>query len=154
MHSLLAATLGAMSACVSFPPTGFDVTTTIYVAPSAEHLTGRVIAAADWLNREVGVHVYEVLTACTEKPVDGAAVVRVAEELVCAPHELCLAGVTTRTANGVIIDVTPNPSISIIAHELGHAAGLEHDNDPDNFMFYMNPGMRINDSQKEALRGH
>jgi hypothetical protein len=142
-----------LAGCLAFPATTYDVTTTIYVAPSASALSGRVMAAVDWLNREAGERVYEVLSARGEGRVDGAALVRIDDKLGCEVDEApCMVGVTTRDVDGILIDLAPHPSLGIIAHELGHAAGLEHDRDPENFMYYLNPGLKMNAKQRAYLR--
>lgn len=42
-------------------------------------------------------------------------------------------------------------SRSLVAHELGHIFGLEHSDDPNNFMYRFFGGQKLTDEQKETL---
>jgi hypothetical protein len=108
-------------------------TSVVYVAPSARHLSLEIRAAAARLNDAVDGEVFEVRLSDSERLPEGAIVVRGASRLGCSEYG-CYVGTCTRTEDGAVIRLMPSARTIHVAHEMLHALGLRHVEDPANIM--------------------
>ncbi len=137
-----------LSAC------SYDTSTRINVAPSAADKMDEILVAVDRLNEEIGMDVYSVQTVDSEDAIDGQVIVRAQAELgENSLHETRI-GRTQKTHDGVVVRIARAARACAIAHELGHAAGLEHVDDPTNLMYRVTAANRwgLNSSQLTKLR--
>jgi hypothetical protein len=105
--------------------------TDLAIAPSAEMHTEAILAAVDRLNAELGELRYTVRASNTERMHDGLALV-IAEACPDAKMLAC----TLRMPEGVLIRLpTHIVDPRVIAHEMGHSAGLDDVDQRDNLMF-------------------
>ena len=132
----------------------YDTSTRINVAPSALDEMSEILVAVDRLNEEIGMNVYSVQSVDSEAAIDGEVIVRCQVELGENNAHETRIGRTSKTREGVIIRVTRTAGACAIAHELGHAAGLEHVDDPTNLMYRVAAANRwgLNQSQLARLR--
>ncbi len=139
--------LWALGAC------GYDTSTVVNVAPSADAKTEDIVEAVERLNELIGEALYVVRAVDSEDRIDGEIVVRVADLEKTNPHETRI-GNTKKTHKGVVVRIVTRATPSAIAHELGHAAGLSHVEDQDNLMFRETAPERflLNDAQLDYLR--
>lgn len=139
---------GVLGAC------GYDTSTVVNVAPSAEEKTEDIVDAVERLNELIGDPLYVVRAVDSEDRIDGEIVIRSVEELTRSnPHETRI-GNTKKTPKGVVVRIVSRATPSAIAHELGHAAGLSHVEDQDNLMFRETAPDRflLNEEQLAYLR--
>lgn len=148
LRSCAASTLLWLCAC------GFDTSTQINVAPSAEVKLDEILVAVDRLNEEIGAEVYTVRSVDSEAAIDGQVVVRCQSELGENSAHETRVGSTKKTHDGVVIRIAAVAGPCAIAHELGHAAGLEHVDDPTNLMYRITAAnrWRLNPQQLARLR--
>jgi predicted Zn-dependent protease len=137
-----------LSAC------GYDTSTRINVAPSAADKMDEILVAIDRLNEEIGMDVYSVQTVDSEDAIDGQVIVRAQSDLGENSLHETRVGRTKKTHEGVVVRITRTARACAIAHELGHAAGLEHVDDPTNLMYRITAPNRwgLNSSQLAKLR--
>lgn len=131
-----------------------DTSTHVNVAPSAEAKMEEVLEAVEKLNEMIGEETYSVRAVDSEERVDGEVILRGTTELgESAAHEVRI-GNTKKTRDGVVVRIDPRATPSAIAHELGHAAGLKHVDDPTNLMYRATAPNRwgLNEEQLEVLR--
>jgi hypothetical protein len=140
--------MALLSACSN------DTSTVVNVAPSALEKMDDILAAVDRLNEEIGMEVYSVHTVYSEDAIDGQVIVRFEQALGENSADETRAGRTRKTRHGVVVRIARAAQPRAIAHELGHAAGLEHVNDRTNLMYRVSLGERwsLNPSQLAWLR--
>jgi cell division protein FtsX len=140
--------IGLLSACSN------DTSTRINVAPSALDKMDEILVAVDRLNEEIGMDVYSVQTVDSEDAIDGEVIVRFQPELGENSAHETRVGRTNKTHDGVVVRIARAAQPCAIAHELGHAAGLEHVDDPTNLMYRITAANRwgLNQSQLALLR--
>jgi hypothetical protein len=145
---LPALALWALSAC------GYDTSTIVNVAPSAEEKLGDIVDAVDRLNQRIGMDTYTIQTVDSEEKIDGQVIIRCAPELGENSAHETRVGNTQKTHDGVVVRIAKRATPSAIAHELGHAAGLEHVNDETNLMYRVTAPTRwgLNEEQLSRLR--
>lgn len=138
-----------LSACGSY-----DTSTRINVAPSAAEKMDEILAAVDRLNEEIGMDVYSVQTVDSENAIDGQVILRAELDLGENSLHETRVGRTKKTHDGVVVRIARTARACAIAHELGHAAGLEHVDDPTNLMYRITAANRwgLNSSQLARLR--
>ena len=146
--SVIWAVASLLSAC------SCDTSTRINVAPSAADKMDEILVAVERLNEEIGMDVYSVQTVDSEDVIDGQVIVRCQAELGRNSAHQTRVGRTKKTHDGVIVRIASVASACAIAHELGHAAGLEHVDDPTNLMYGVTAADRwgLNSSQLALLR--
>jgi predicted Zn-dependent protease len=128
-RSLAVFALWALSACA------YDTSTIVNVAPSAEDKLDAIQEAVVRLNERIGMDTYTVQSVDSEDKIDGQVVIRCTQELGENGSHETRVGNTQKTRDGVLIRIAKRATPSAIAHELGHAAGLEHVNDEKNLMY-------------------
>jgi hypothetical protein len=127
-----------------------ETSTHLAIAPSAEANTDAILEARDALNAAVGIEVFTVHAVDSEGMREGEAVLGAGE--CSSPYAVAC---TFHTPHGVAIHLRGKASARTLAHELGHAAGLEHVDDPANLMFPEAPetdAWTLNAEQLEQLR--
>jgi hypothetical protein len=147
MRALLLTVL-LLSACAD------DTSTRVNVAPSAEPKMDDILEAVERLNREIGEDTYALQAVDSEERVDGVVIIRASEELGRSDEQAIRIGNTKKTHEGVVVRIVALATPSAIAHELGHAAGLSHVDDPTNLMYPVTAPNRwgLNEDQLEILR--
>lgn len=131
-----------------------DTSTHVNVAPSAEAKMDDILVAVEKLNEKIGEETYTVHAVDSEERVDGEVILRGSTELgESSAHEVRI-GNTKKTRDGIVVRIDPRATASAIAHELGHAAGLKHVDDPTNLMYRATAPNRwgLNEDQLELLR--
>jgi len=146
--TLTAGSLVFFSAC------SYDTSTRINVAPSAADKMDEILFAVDRLNDEIGMDVYSLQTVDSEDAIDGEVIVRSQLDLGENSLHETRVGRTKKTHDGVVVRIARTARACAIAHELGHAAGLEHVDDPTNLMYRITAANRwgLNASQLTQLR--
>jgi hypothetical protein len=131
-----------------------DTSTRINVAPSAADKMDEILVAVDRLNDEIGMDVYSLQTVDSEDAIDGEVIVRSQLDLGENSLHETRVGRTKKTHDGVVVRIARTARACAIAHELGHAAGLEHVDDPTNLMYRITAANRwgLNSSQLTRLR--
>ena len=138
----------ALSGCI------YDTSTVVNVAPSAQAKLGEIRVAVTRLNQQIGDETYIVQSVDSEARIDGEMIVRCTDALEKhAAHETRV-GNTHKTRAGVVVTIAENASACAIAHEFGHAAGLEHVSDETNLMYRVTAPTRwhLNSAQLDQLR--
>lgn len=125
----LACLLLALSACAD------DVSTVVNVAPSAEAHWPAIIEAVDRLNAEAGEEAFTLAAIGDSERRDGEVVVRGTASLGNSARGYPIRANTTSAHDGIVVRLTNGATAHIVAHELLHAAGLEHVDEPGNLMF-------------------
>jgi hypothetical protein len=106
-----------------------QTTTRIAISPSARPYLATILAGRNKLNAELNSDTFTVHEVDSDRVRDGEAVV-IVDVTACAEGELAC---TLNAPDGVTIWLaTTQLTPRIVAHELGHAAGLEHVPDKDN----------------------
>ncbi len=133
---------------------GYDTSTIVNVAPSADTKMDDIAEAVERLNALLGEELYVLQSVDSEERIDGEIVIRGVDELEKKRPLETRIGNTKKTRKGVVVRIVPRATPSAIAHELGHAAGLSHVEDPSNLMFRETAPARflLNEEQLEYLR--
>lgn len=100
------------------------------MAPSAEAHAEDIDAAVRELNRWVGEELFTLRAVSSGERRDGQIVVR-GTDYSGQPR----VGHTSRTRDGVVVTLGNHTNVRVVAHELCHAAGLAHSDDPNNLMY-------------------
>jgi mannose-6-phosphate isomerase-like protein (cupin superfamily) len=128
---------------------GRETATTFAVLPSAHHRFDDVWAAADALNDAVapdGAPVF--LVAAVERQGGEAATIEQVADRGQPWDGLC----SWRRVREPRIRLKPSATVAVIAHEMGHAAGLRHHPDPTNLMHAVSSGaMTLTTDQIEHI---
>jgi hypothetical protein len=127
-----------------------QTSTVIAIHPSAVSKAADIIQAVEDLNTAIGAEVFTVIQLEGYELIEGAAVVRLVERLA---GDETVAGRTFHRAHSLDIVIEPETKPRIIAHELCHAAGLEHVEDDSNLMFYAPLRVALAATQREYLLG-
>lgn len=123
-----------------------DTATTVNVAPSADEHAEQAARVVEQLNDKIGAHLFEVRVTDREHRIDDQIVMRGRDSMGDRVRGLC-----NRTRKGVIVYVTPETNDVQMAHELGHAAGLEHSGDPGNLMYPKADGWGLTNAQRNRM---
>lgn len=135
-------------AILTLPGCYLDVATVVNVSPSAEHKMDAIFGGVDIMNEQLERDVFTVRSVDSSEARDGEIVVRFRDE----PFKVkAQTADTERRTHGVIISVMDRCTALCIAHELGHAAGLEHVEDEDNMMHVYWGHTYLTDDQKESI---
>lgn len=147
MRAIACLLLALASACAE------DVATAINVAPSAEAHWPALLEAVDRVHAETGREVFTLAAIGDAERRDGEIVVRGTDSLGKSARGYPIRANTTSTRDGVIVRLTPAATAHVVAHELLHAAGLEHVDEPGNIMFddAAGVGWKLEEWQAEAL---
>lgn len=111
--------------------------TDLAIAPSAEMHTEAILEAVDRLNAELGELRYTVRSIHSERMHGNLALI-ISEPCPVAKMVAC----TLRMAGGGVLIRLPAHHVDarVIAHEMGHSAGLDDVDERDNLMFRMDAG--------------
>lgn len=123
-----------------------DVTTKIAVGPSASSRYGLVQEAVDKINDEIGEEVFELIVITGDRPSHEWAPVVVVDQLAEG-----VGAEVRHSRDGLLIRITTRTTVVQLAHEFGHAAGLEHIGDHDNLMFRSADELVLNQVQRNYL---
>lgn len=139
----------ALAALVS-AACALDTSHRVNVAPSAHAELPLVLDAVDRLNEMVGADVFSVYVVDSGHRLDNEIVVRVGDT------GEGVKAYTVRTRRGVIIVIRSSSAPEVIAHELGHAVGLNHAPTRGNLMYRNSDGIgwQLTQRQLERLRGY
>lgn len=124
----------------------FDLSTRINVAPSAHNLSFRIERAVKRLNRLLGQEVFTIEYVTSETRVDNEIIIRQVSKI--KPNVI---GTCNRTRRGIIINLLPNIEAIHVAHELGHAMGLDHHADKYNIMYYAPTSFNLTPGQIDHI---
>jgi hypothetical protein len=124
-----------------------DVTTRIAVGPSASSRYGLVQDAVDAINEEIGEDVFELIAITGDRPSHDWAPVVIVDELADG-----VGAEVRHSDDGLQICITTRTNVVQLAHEFGHAAGLEHTRSYDNLMFRSATKLGLNQAQRKYLR--
>lgn len=129
---------------------GYDVSHTVNIAPSAESHTEDILRAVKDLNLVLGEEAFTARAVDSGERRDDEIVIRGVSELG-DDHGHWFAN-----RKGIVLILGPTADTRTVAHELGHAAGLGHHDEPWNLMFPEHKGgdvmWYLTDDQVEALR--
>lgn len=129
-----------------------DASKRLNVAPSAAPHMEEILEAVDQLNAMAGGG-WTVREVDSEELRDDEVVivVRDVERFRVKGH--VAGGITTRNDDGVLVELVREPFAILIGHELGHAAGLEHEDVIGNLMHHMIPdaGWHLTTEQRDEL---
>ena len=140
--------LGVVSFALMSVGCAEQVTTTIAVGPSAASRYALIREAVDAVNDEIGEDVFELITVSSDRPSHDWAPVVLVDEMADGVGAEC-----ERTRDGMRIRFTARTKLVQLAHEFGHAAGLDHVDDYDNLMFRGATDLELNGSQRNHLLG-
>jgi hypothetical protein len=125
----------------------------VYVAPSAYEQLPAIRDAVSYLNAMVGPAPggeWVIHEADDGERRDDEIVVRTDPSLSLLTPRCAYSRLTRR--HGIVIHLMPGADARTIAHELGHSAGLEHDPDEGNLMWFGQGGWDLTVGQIEALK--
>jgi len=125
-----------------------DTAHSVNVSPSAHDQLPAIVDAVEMLNEMAGSDVYSVRAVGSGDRRDGEIVVRQGD-----PFSTKRAH-TERTRRGVIIVIQANATDLVVAHELGHAAGLGHVAERGNLMYGVSDGIgwSLTERQLDEMR--
>jgi hypothetical protein len=124
-----------------------DVTTKIAVGPSASVRYHLVQRAVDEINEEIGEEVFELVAITGDAPSHDWAPIVIVDQL-----DEGVGAEVRHHRDGLQIRITMRTNVVQLAHEFGHAAGLEHIRDHNNLMFRSADELKLNEMQRAYLR--